>query len=61
MSQPKVLGPIAVSGGSAAMLPVTGNNAALVALIGFFLVATGLLLVRSGRIRPARARADVRR
>jgi LPXTG-motif cell wall-anchored protein len=58
MSQPKVLGPIAMTGASAPMLPVTGNNAAIVALIGFALVAAGLLLFRSARVRTARVRND---
>jgi LPXTG-motif cell wall-anchored protein len=58
MSQPKVLGPIAVAGAAAPMLPVTGNSAALAALVGFALVAAGLLLVRSGRVRSARVRSD---
>ncbi|GII20972.1 LPXTG cell wall anchor domain-containing protein [Planosporangium mesophilum] len=54
MSQPKVLGPI-VAGG-AATLPVTGNNAVLTALVGFVMVAAGLLLIRAVRVRPARTR-----
>ena len=56
MSQPKGIGPIAATG---ATLPVTGNNTALVALIGFALVATGLLLFRATRVRAARVRNDV--
>ncbi|HEV7896263.1 MAG TPA: LPXTG cell wall anchor domain-containing protein [Planosporangium sp.] len=58
MSQPKVLGPITVAGAAAPALPVTGNNAVLAALVGFALVAAGLLLVRSARVRPARARRN---
>jgi LPXTG-motif cell wall-anchored protein len=56
MSQPKVLGPIVVGGAAAPMLPVTGNNAALAALVGFVMVAAGLLLIRAVRVRPARTR-----
>jgi LPXTG-motif cell wall-anchored protein len=58
MSQPKVLGPIAATGAAAPMLPVTGNSTAIVALIGFALVAVGLLLFRSARVRTARVRND---
>jgi LPXTG-motif cell wall-anchored protein len=58
MSQPKVLGPIAAAGAAGSTLPVTGNSAALVALMGFALVAAGLLLFRSGRVRPVRVRNE---
>lgn len=51
MSQPKVLGPIAAAGASAATLPVTGSNVITAVLVGFALVASGLLLVRSARAR----------
>jgi LPXTG-motif cell wall-anchored protein len=51
MSQPKVLGPVAAAGASAATLPVTGNNIVTAVLVGFVLVASGLLLVRSARAR----------
>jgi LPXTG-motif cell wall-anchored protein len=51
MSQSKVLGPLAAAGATAATLPVTGNNVMTVALVGFAMVASGLLLVRSARAR----------
>jgi LPXTG-motif cell wall-anchored protein len=51
MSTPKVLGPVAAAGASAATLPVTGNNVVTAALVGFALVAAGLLLIRSSRTR----------
>jgi LPXTG-motif cell wall-anchored protein len=50
MSQPQVIGSAA-----AATLPLTGNNAVALVLVGIALVVAGLLLVRSGRYsgRPA--------
>ena len=51
MSQSKVLGPVAAAGATAATLPVTGNNVVTAALVGFALVAGGLLMVRSARVR----------
>jgi len=51
MSQSKVLGPVAAAGATAATLPVTGNNVVPAALVGFALVAGGLLMVRSARVR----------
>jgi LPXTG-motif cell wall-anchored protein len=51
MSQPKVLGPLAAAGATAATLPVTGNNVVTAALAGLVLVAAGMLLIRSARIR----------
>jgi LPXTG-motif cell wall-anchored protein len=51
MSQSKVLGPIAAAGATAATLPVTGNNVVTVALVGFALVAGGMLMLRSARAR----------
>jgi len=51
MSQPKVLGPAVVAGGTAATLPVTGNSVVSIVLVGLGLVAAGLLLIRSSRVR----------
>jgi LPXTG-motif cell wall-anchored protein len=51
MSQAKVFGPMAAAGATAATLPVTGNNVVTAALVGFAMVATGMLLVRSARTR----------
>ena len=51
MSQPKVLGPAITTGGVLAALPVTGSPVVLTALIGLGLVITGLLLLRSSRVR----------
>jgi LPXTG-motif cell wall-anchored protein len=51
MSQTKVFGPVAAAAATAATLPVTGNNVVTATLVGFALVAAGLLLVRSARAR----------
>ena len=51
MSQPKVLGPAVTAGATVATLPVTGNAVASTVLLGLGLVAAGLLLVRSSRLR----------
>jgi LPXTG-motif cell wall-anchored protein len=51
MSQPKVIGPVAVAGATAASLPVTGNAVFSLALAGLGLVAAGLLLLRASRLR----------
>jgi LPXTG-motif cell wall-anchored protein len=51
MSQPKVLGPVVTAGATAATLPVTGSAVTSTVLIGIGLVAAGLLLVRSSRLR----------
>jgi LPXTG-motif cell wall-anchored protein len=51
LSTTKVYGPVAAAAATAATLPVTGSNAVTAALVGFALVAAGLLLVRSARAR----------
>ena len=51
MSQPKVLGPAATAGITAAALPVTGQSVVSIALIGVGLVVSGALLIRSSRLR----------
>jgi len=51
MSQPKVLGPIAAAGATAATLPVTGSNTVTAVVLGIGLVACGLLMLRSARSR----------
>jgi len=53
MSQPKVLGPAAAVGATAATLPVTGNSVVTMVLIGLAMVAGGLLVLRATRQRAA--------
>jgi LPXTG-motif cell wall-anchored protein len=51
MSNPKVIGPTAAAGAAAATLPTTGQPIIALVVAGAILVATGLLLLRSSRIR----------
>ena len=51
MSQPKVLGPTVVAGATMTTLPVTGNSVVSIVLVGLAMVAAGVLLIRSSRLR----------
>ncbi len=55
MNQPRPAGPATVAGGAVAAggLPVTGSSTVTLVLIGLMLVVTGLLLLRSSRLRRA--------
>lgn len=51
MSQPKVLGPAATMGATAAALPVTGSPVVTLFVVGAVMVVAGLLLIRASRLR----------